>query len=232
MKESVEKFLPLLSIVILLSSILKNYIYFSNFNININEYIDLSEFPLLFINDVLFYLLFIISFLIYLPFIYLRTYFRNKFGSKYFNFNHTNKFIKISVPSIIILTIITCFGNSPLDIKLAQIMVYLPLVLAFLLLYLDKDLEFSKKYCLIVSIILMFVFSIFNAFSDIYKVENTKVKQKVTFNVDNKNIKTDKLKNIYLGKSRNFLFIYNKQTKETEVYKFEDIENFKIKTYN
>ncbi|MEJ8591486.1 hypothetical protein JSO54_09590 [Riemerella anatipestifer] len=226
MKDTVEKllkFLPLLSIIILLSSILKNYIYFSNFSVNINEYIDLSEFPLLFINDVLFYFLFIISFIIYLPFIYARTYFRNKYGSENFSFKYSNKFTNFAIPAVIILTIYTCFDNSPLDIKLIKIMIYLTLIFAFILLYLDKDIEFSKNYCLVFSIFFMFLFSVFNAFSDIYKIENGKAKQEVSFEINDELIKTDKLNNIFLGKSRSFIFIYNKKTKETEVYKFDEL---------
>lgn len=227
--EKTSKLIPFLSILILLSSIIKNYIYYFNFGININEYIELSEFPLLFINDFSFYFAFIISFLLFFPFVYIKIYVRDKLGST-IPFSFTKKFTKAALPSLIIVIIYNCLKDAPLDIKLSSIENFIVIFFAILLLYLDKDLTFSKNYYFIVSSILMLFFSALNSVSDIYKVENNKIKLYVSFEIDNEIISTNNEK-IYLGKTKNYIYVYNKKLKETEVFNFEEVKNFKVKGY-
>lgn len=226
--EKVSKILPFLSLIILLSSIIKNYTYYFNFGININEYIDLSEFPLLFINDFSFYLFFLLSFLIYFPLIYLRIYIRNRFGAQYFTFTLTKKISKFAIPIIILTIIYICFKDTSLDIKLSSIENYIVIFFVTLLFYLDKDLKFSKNYYFIVASFLMILFSMFSAFSEISKIEQGKIHFQVSFIFDNKELKTNNTQ-IYLGKTKNYIYIYDKKLKETSIYNFEELKNFKIK---
>ncbi|WP_185290166.1 hypothetical protein [Chryseobacterium lactis] len=226
--EKASKIIPFLSIIILLSSIIKYYTFYFNFGININEYTELSEFPLLFINDLFFYLVFIISFIFYFPFVYLRIYIRQKFNSNIFTFSVTKYFTKFSLPVIILIILNICFKDIPLDIKLNSIETYIVTFFALLLIYLDKDITYSKNYFFIITIFLMLSFSMLNAFSEISKIERGKISHQISFTSDNKEIKTTSTQ-IYLGKTKNFIFIYNNKIKETIVYKFDEIKDFKIR---
>ncbi|RXM37509.1 hypothetical protein BOQ62_22220 [Chryseobacterium sp. CH21] len=67
-----------------------------------------------------------------------------------------------------------------------------------------------------------------NAFSEVSKIERGKINYQISFISDNKEFKTNKTQ-IYLGKTKNFIFIYNSKTKETLVSNFDDIKDFKIK---
>lgn len=85
--DKILKAIPLISLLILICSLVKNYIYYEYFGININEFIGLSEFPLLFISEIKLYLIFIISLIIMLPFIFLKTLLKKTLEKKYSHFN-------------------------------------------------------------------------------------------------------------------------------------------------
>ena len=119
--EKISKIVPIVSLLIVFSSIVKNQIYYESSGININEFINLSEFPILFINDLKFYLFYIFSLIMLLPFIYVRTYFRNKYGEKNFTFSKTKMFSKAIIIGMIGSIILTLFNDTDLTIKLTLI---------------------------------------------------------------------------------------------------------------
>lgn len=231
MKDSVEqisKAIPIISIILLLSSIIKNSLYYSNFGINISEFIDLSEFPLLFINDLPFYLVFLFSLLFYLPLIYLRIYVRNKFGAESFTFSRTKKFAELVIPASILTIFLILFFKFSIETKITVIQTNIIIVISLTLLYIDRSIEFSKKYLFWSSLVIMILFSGMNAFSEIDIIESGKSKKCVTFISNNKTIKTNNII-IFLGKTKNYIFIYDLLKKQTLVFDFNKIENFIVK---
>lgn len=224
MIESLKKYLPLISILILISSILKNTIYYDHFNIKINQYVTITEFPLLFIEDLNFYLIYILSFLAYLPFIYIRIWAREKFGEKFMTFTLTQMYSKY----IIIVYIITILTSVFSKINLLSLQYQIIVLAAFLILYLDKSLDFSLKYFATVSSILIIYISISNAYIEIENIEKRKVKFSVEFCYDSQKIIADR-NYIFIGKTNNFLFMYNYKNKTSEVFENPKISNFKIK---
>ena len=226
--EQISKSIPFIATLILISSVIKNSFFYSNFGINISEFIDLSEFPLLFINDLPFYLIFLISLLSYLPFIYLRTYFRNKYGSEHFTFSKTKKFAELMIPSLILLIFITVFFKYPLEIKLTLIQSFVVSIISLILLYVDGSIEFSKKYIFWSCISCMLLFSGMSAFSEISEIESGKIKKCVLFDFNGINVETNN-KIVFLGKTKNFVFIYDISKKETQIFDFNQIKNFSIK---
>lgn len=220
--------MPIVSVIILLSSIIKNSLYYSNFGINISEYIELSEFPLLFINDLPFYLVFLFSLLFYLPLIYLRIYVRNKFGAEFFTFSKTKKFTELVIPASILVIILVLFFKFSIETKIVTIQTNIITVLSLTLLYIDRSIEFSKKYILWSSLTIMILFSGMNAFSEIDIIEKGKNKKCVSFIINNKKFETNN-KFSYLGKTKNYIFIYDLLKKRTLVFDFNKIENFIVK---
>jgi hypothetical protein len=223
------KIISITSITILISSIIKNYIYYTHFNININEFIGITEFPLLFINDIYFYLVLIIIFWCYLPLINLRNFLRIKYKDLNLKFKRTKLIIKLLIAIFIILILINCFLNIPLDEKLFEISIYLMSIFSIMVFYLDKDNLISRNYYFIGSLILIIIFSVLIGFSDIYKIENKRVKYSVSFRINNETFETNTKNYIYLGKTNEYIFILDKSKEQTFVYKFEDINNFNIK---
>lgn len=226
--ERYSKLIPIISLLILFSSITRNYIYYQNFGININEYIGLSEFPLLFINDLTFYLFSIGFFIIYLPIIYVRTFYRNKYGAEHFTFEPTKKASKSIIVIIITSCTIIMFQKYSLEVKLLMLQTSLVIIFAGILLIIDKNLEFSKIYISIVSSIFLITFSIFKAYIDISKIENNKEDNSVYFENNSKKIFSNKII-MYLGKTNEYIFVYNKSTKYTQVFKSSEVSNFRIK---
>ncbi|MDR4954246.1 hypothetical protein REB14_18860 [Chryseobacterium sp. ES2] len=226
--EKISKIIPIFSILILFSSIIRNFIFYQYFGININEYIGLSEFTLLFINDLAFYLISILSFLIYLPFIYVKDYFRRKYSEEILRFTNTKKIAKTVMVLAVINSILIFIIDFPLDIQLYFLQTFIIAFFASLLLWLDKSIEFSKKYSLIFISSLLIIFPIIKAFTDINNIENEKPYNEIIFNYNNKQIQSNKYF-LFLGKTNEYLFLYNKSTKYTEVFKMSEINNLKIR---
>lgn len=226
--EKISKFIPLISILILLSSVIRNYIFYQSFGISINEYINLTEFTLLFINDLSFYILTIPFFFMYLPFIYIRKFVREKYGAEHFNFERTKKLSEFVMLTSIFSSIMIFILDFSLQVQLNLLQTFITIFFSSLLLWFDKDVEFSKKYSLIVASFMLILFPILKAINDVDKIENKNFYNEVSFIYNNKEIHSNK-EQIFLGKTNEYLFLYNSKTKYTEVFRNSDINNFKIK---
>lgn len=226
--DKISKIIPLVSILILLSSIIKNQIYYDFFGININEYTNLSEFTTLFISDLKFYLIYISSLLIYLPFIYIRSYFRTKYGKQYFSFSLTKKVSKYLIIALIISIVLTIFIKSDLSSKLEWIQIYIIMLFSIVLLYIDKDVNYSQKYCFISCSILLILFSLSKSYIDIERINKGKASHQIQFT--NNNLKyNSNSEHLYLGKTKEYIFLYNKKSKTTQIFKTSDINSLMIR---
>lgn len=86
----------------------------------------------------------------------------------------------------VINSILIFIIDFPLDIKLYFLQTFIIAFFASLLLWLDKSIEFSKKYSLIFISSLLIIFPIIKAFTDINNIENEKPYYGIIFNCNNK----------------------------------------------
>lgn len=222
------KYIPAISLLILISSLIKNYIYYDYFGININEFTSLSEFTLLFVSEIKFYLIFILSLIIFLPFIFFKNYIQTKFGEKIFSFTLTTSFTSILILSFPIRIIMTIINENDIVVIIEKCQDWLILFFISILLLIKKDTIFIRNLYLFFCFISLLIFSITKPYIDIEKVKRNQPNYNVEFISENKNYKT-KRNYIYIGKTHEYLFIYNLNNKYTEIFKIQEIKNLKIK---
>ncbi|NMH24677.1 hypothetical protein [Flavobacterium solisilvae] len=226
--ERILKVIPLISIIILLSSLIKNYIYYEYFGININEFISLSEFPLLFISEIKIYLIFTGLLFAVLPFIYIRNYTQKKFGEKNFTYSLTKTFTTIFILVFPVKIILILFTEKDILIIIDQCQKSLILFFVSILFVLKKEPIFLNKLYLFFCVLSLFIFSVTKAYIDIEKIKRNKPYYNIEFVFENKIYKTKK-NYIFLGKTHENIFIYNLKNNYTEVYNLKEVKFFKIK---
>lgn len=224
--EKIPKLIPLLSLWILFSSIIKNQLYYDNFGININEFINLSEFPILFISDFTTYASYLLYFLTFLGIVYVKAYYRKLYG--HFPFPTVKKLGLIAIiliPVIIVLQLF--FFNMNIYLKLQLIQTEIILLLVGILLYLDKDIKFSKKYYIVSCSILLLILSFFKSNIDILKIEEGKTSYNIQF-ISNTLAYESTSDYLYIGKTHDYIFMYDKKNRLTEVFKTAEITGLKL----
>ena len=215
MNEKILQKLSLISIFILICGIVKLNIYYLLFEININEYIDLSEFTVLFIDDLLFYFLCFISPIIYLLFAYGVNYTKNKTG---FEFFHTKfGFLIVIVFSIYYLVKdFDDYSNNWISMKVNVIVV----ICSVIIIIKDFNINESKKTLYKIPFLLIFTFSIIDPIVDVEQLKNGKLNKEIeiTFN-DNLKVRTNYPLS-FIGRTKSFIFLYDIRANSTLVYKF------------
>lgn len=226
--EKIPKLIPLLSLWILFSSIIKNQLYYDNFGININEFINLSEFPILFISDFTSYFFYLLYFITFLGVVYVKAYYRKLYGHYSLPFSTVKKvglLAIIFIPLIILFQLF--FFNMNLYLKLQLIQTEIILFLVGILLYLDKDIKFSKKYYIVSCSILLLILSSFKANIDILKIEEGKTSYKIQF-ISNTLHYQSTSDYLFIGKTHDYIFMYDKKNRLTEVFKTAEINGLKL----
>lgn len=224
--DNTNKIIPLISTVILLSGIIKYYIYYNYFNININEYIDLSEFPLLFISDILLYVIIFIIYFSYLPIPYIKEYFMKKYGAHNFSFKYSKVVVPIVLISFILLFLNSIVTNSFSKIDVFAIQAELAFIFGTVLLFLK--LKNVRTYTIIVCLFMMLTFPILNGISDIDLIKKGMSSYNISFSYNKDEFETNTNHLIFIGKTRNYVYLYDVKTKYTHIFNFANIENFKI----
>lgn len=226
--DKILKTIPLITLLILICSLVKNYIYYEYFGININEFISLSEFSLLFISEIKLYLIFIISLIIFLPFIFLKNFAQKNFGEKIFSFSLTKSFSIIFILVFPLRILRTIFTENDLLIIIEKCQQDLIFLFVTILLVINNDIKVIRKLYLFFCTISLIIFSITKAYVDIEKIKRNLTNYEVEFNYENYHVKTEK-DYIYVGKTHEYIFIFNNSKKQTEIYKTGEIKNLKIK---
>lgn len=222
------KYIPVISLFILISSLIKNYIYYDYFGININEFASLSEFTLLFVSEIKLYLTFILSLIIFLPFIFLKNYTQTKFGEKNFSYTLTKSFTTFFILLFPIRIIMTIINENDIVTIIEKCQNWLILLFISILLLIKKDTKFIRNLYLFFCVLSLLIFSITKPYIDIEKVKRNIPNYNVEFVFENINYKTKK-DYIFIGKTHEFLFIHNLKNNYTEVFKIQEIKKFKIK---
>ncbi|MCC9063950.1 hypothetical protein [Flavobacterium piscisymbiosum] len=228
--EKVEKLIPLLpigSIFILFCSSIKLIIYYKIFNISIVDYIGIQEFITSFIDDLLFYLC-IFGIGVFLVLFDTIQSANQNFTLKSDTPEEYKNERKISlILAIFILLLIVVFSNysdsksESMEIICVGLFVFLALFRIFLS---STKLTISYTLFIVTGIVL---YTIMYGYSDAYKIIENKDKLKYTIVFKEKTYLTDKnLK--YVGKTENFLFLYNLKSKRTTILKNDDLIKLSI----
>lgn len=225
--EKLIKLLPFGSIFILFCSSIKLVIYYKIFNIPIVDYIGIQEFVTSFIDDLLFYLC-IFGIGVFLILFDTIQNANQNFTLKSDTSEEYKNERKISlILAIFILLLIVAFSNysnsksESMEIICVGLFVFLALFRIFLS---STKLTISYTLLIVTGIVL---YTIMYGYSDAYKIIENKDKLKYTIVFKEKTYITDKnLK--YVGKTENFLFLYNLKSKRTTILKNDDLIKLSI----
>lgn len=226
--ENLIKLLPLGSIYVILCSSIKLVIFYKCFNISIVDYIQIQEYLTLFIDDILYYLVvFGIGILLYLfnIFQYSEHNYIPKSEEPEKYKKERNFTLNLSIIIIILVIILsnTCIYRSK-SIEIISVGGYFVLCLLYVYLSSTK-ITFPYPLLIITSIVL---YTISNGFIDAYKILENKDKLNYTLGFKDRNYSTDRTIK-YLGKTENFIFLYNLKSKRTTILKIDDLVKIGIK---
>lgn len=215
--------ISIISIIILLCGVLKFNIYYSQFNINVNEYIDITEFTVLFIDDFLFLLLCFFTPLIFILVSMSINYIIKKFQFEFF-------YTKVGLIFIILNSLHEIYKlsddyiNELLIIKVNVLII----IFSFLIIYIDFDIKKIKKVFIIVPVVFFFLSSIIDPIIEAVALKKGIGTKKVEFMINGNNkIETNK-RLIYLGRTKSFIFLYDKSNNLSFVYKNDELFSFKL----
>jgi hypothetical protein len=163
-----------------------------------------------------------------LPFIFFKNFAQKNFGKKIFSFQLTKLFsiIFMLVFPLRILRII--YTENDLLIIIEKCQQDLIFLFVTILLVINKDTKIIRNIYLFFCTVSLIIFSITKAYVDIEKIKRNLPSHYVEFNYENCHIKTEK-NYLYVGKSNEYIFIFDNCNKQTEIYKTAEIKNFKIK---
>lgn len=226
--EKILKFIPLISLFILINSIIKNYIYYDYFGININEFTSLSEFPLLFISEIKLYMIFILALILFLPIILLRNYTQSKFGEKNFSYSLTYAFTSICLILCPIKIIMIILNENDNIIIIKESQNWLIIFFISILFLAKKDITLLKNLYLFFCVLSLFIFSTTKAYIDIENVKRNKPNYEIEFVYENKIYKS-KTNYVFIGKTHDYIFIHNLRNKYTEIFKIQEVTMLKLK---
>lgn len=237
--ESTIKFFSIIYIILFTSGILYNYFFFRHFGITITEYIDLSEALLLFIPMLTEY---IFGFcLIPVISLMLIRYKQSKREDEEYNtpeiMADIGQYVFVLIGYSVIATLLYIaslfipslryYSSLPFYIG---ILLALPLILDLILVYLEKKKIINLQKSIRISIygIVAFVVSILIAvkieIKNIDRYKNiTKPRFEIIFTDKSQNLKSTS-EHYYLGRTKNYLFIYNFTLNQCRVLKTEDIK--------
>lgn len=229
--EKVEKLihlLPIGSIFILFCSSIKLIIYYKIFNISIVDYIGIQEFITSFIDDLLLYsCLFGITIILYFYDIVQNANQNYVLKSDTPESYKNERKISFALFVIILLLIIVFAYYSDSTSRLIEIIcVGLFMSLTAFRIFLSST-KATLPFPLFIMITIV-IYTIMYGSTDAYKIIENKDKLNYTIVFKEKTYFTDKsLK--YIGKTENFLFLYNLTSKTATILKNDDLLKINIK---
>lgn len=220
-----SKIVPLGGILIVLCSAIKLNIYYSNFNINITEYLNLSEYPTLFIDDLLGYSI-VFGVGLILAFLGDQDVQEN---TKLDYSKYKNKrrrliitFIFISIITIILIIVVDSIIYKLSILKFASIP-FLMNVYAYLL-WVDTEFRFGFKFFIILAII---VYSLLDGYIDANKIIENQNEHLYLITYNNEIIETNN-NMCFLGKSEKFIYLYRIKENESIILPIKKLEKLQV----
>ncbi len=243
-KRSLIEMLPILSLCLIFVGFLKLKIYYSLFDINILEYLDLTEIVLLFLNDISFIVLFVIVILFYsLGMIK----FLGERNNEHLNFStdsnpewiengirnyfqNRKRWRKITITVFLISSILFYFFSNLLLLCLTACYVFQSLFVIIENLMSQDEEEFGAPKFAVTSsaIITILLFTIGLAYCDRDAIlfDNDKhitiVTNEGKFFESNNDYK-------YLGKTSKYTYLYCNSERKAEILKNEDVKKIEVK---
>lgn len=228
------KYSSITSILIYLGGIVFNVYVYDSFNINILSYIDWAESLLLFI-PYFFYILPLLLFFMPLLLIYFQVISKpkNNFQAPYWPKSKWIQRLYVII-SILLAFLVIYYCNIHRNLQWGYVLYLVCLVLAIVLIFegLGKYLrKHSTPRFLVILPLLLLVFS-----ASIFLLGNIHIrgvkemypKKNVAFTYnDSITIATGKYL-VYLGQTHKFIFLYNKKTKESQVYAREHVDDLRF----
>ena len=232
--DKLKRLFPLLNLLVIGLGLAKIVYYYKQFEINIIQYLELTESIILFFDDIL--KLFIFWFL---PFIILNIFIGHKIGNEnaivYEKISGTESFwkrlllfLKANLLFIISLIISTLLGK-----------LYTFLLIIVLALYILTELKHTiRKYYNITldstyhNLIIMSIILTVNVYdrviTEVEQVRNHKYNKTTVYFKDKTSVKDEK-QIIFLGKTHNFIFFYDTVNKESRIHPVSEIDKIVLK---
>lgn len=226
--ENLSKFLPLGSLFIILCSAIKLVIYYKIFDITIVDYLEAQEYLTLFIDDIILYLgVFAIGLTFYLLTIF-DSFGKAKTSNPLQEAKPGNKYLSYALNIIIsllcIFIVYTLFNDESKSRKAVLIGTSVFGILTFIYFHYINNKQFSYLVYIAITI---FVYSIMYGFQDGFEILEKEKLKNYEFQFDDEKIKTDSTLH-YLGKSKNYLFLYNSKDSISEIFKLNNVNKIRV----
>ena len=250
-KKILKTFFPVIGILLIACGYMKFSFFYHHFDIRINNYLEFSEILTLFLPDIIKYGL-IIFLIILFNFIFESklsverihnlklaiTDSYNLLDRIKLHYLYNKELIWLSSACVInYLIAFIWFREKFLDILF--ITFYIPAFLIFSILLQEFKHKYKELYDQYLSptynnlILIFFLFNLYSigsVYNEIKKVESGS-KTIVTFEYSDENIKTDN-NLIYIGQTSNYLFLHDKERKESKVFERSKLEKIIITPAN
>ena len=237
------KLTPLFYVYIVLISFMKQYIYYQFFNINISDYLELSEILVSFLDDTFIYGLFII-YVIAVYFFMSKGYvrFMNLISRKILTFIHwlskkERKSVQILDKHVWIFFLVIAVGYGVIFFRNAihhhdwivfasvRPVVIISIIVLFLLFHYSKLADRLNNILVKELILFSIILFLFNIERAVLAVNQVKYKNKIYITeiaFKDQKIKSDENK-YFIGKTINYVFLFNKNDNKTTAYSLNDI---------
>lgn len=233
----------IVAVIILISGLLRLYIYYKAFNISILPFLEPDEIGTIFFDNLLYFLLFAalnttIFVLFYSPV-------QNNIGDlEELPFNKRAKKYGLLKPkkiiAFVLLTSLMFFFYWNSDrIQLYEFLLWIMLVVIALYLNPIVILEINRSIkqkgvelnhlsvYFLVAALNLFAFAGLSGYNEANKVKNHEYYSGTEFSIDNGGLFVSDEKNFYIGKTKQFVFFYDKENQETKVVPIGKITTMK-----
>jgi len=225
--ESISKIIPFGGILILFFSSSNLVIYYNVFNISINDYLSLTEYPTLFIDDILYYILIFGAGVI--------SYFISPYSEYNLDYSKIKDYsiFKIVRRIILIITIILIiiFGFIIYETEiLSKKLQFVEMGGFFVLLLFYNYAAYTKiKFNYLVFIFsALLLYCPLDGYIDAQKILENDIKRSYEITIGSKKIKTnDNFK--YIGKSEKYVFFYDLKKEKSTILPLENLKKIEVK---
>ena len=229
--DDIIKFIPILSLILIIAGNIKFLVYYKEFNLDIFPFIGLDEIVILFMQNALSYLLLFIACVMCLAIFKLKKYKKlpNTFKKRIIKYLDNLKLLALFIFFSIISIIFNILRPQPNFLEVFMIIGAF-LVLSYLVPIIVQELIFKfqlqKKSISSLLIFVVFIsltaFSILSAYNEANKVKLGYYKN-VEVAFDDFLFKSN-LKSFYIGHTQNYIFIYHSEDKSVTSYKMEKVK--------
>ena len=237
------KLTPLFYVYIVLISFMKQYIYYQFFNINISDYLELSEILVSFLDDTFIYALFIIyvfSVYIFMSKGYLR--FINMISRKIWMIiqkllKKESKPVQILDKHIWFFFLIISIGYGAIFVRnaiyhhewivfsIVRPLVIISIIILFLMFHYSKLADKLNNIIIKELILFSIILFLFNIERAVLAVNQVKYKHKINITeiaFKDQNIKSGETR-YFIGKTSNYIFLFDKDENKTTAYSLNGI---------